>query len=166
MAIRFGGRFLNGSQGRDVRKALERGGLNRHFHQSVLRGETAAGLNRILKQVGYDLKKPQIASVIGQGYSYRSFKLWDAAVGRRYGDKAKYNHQRYSASFFTQNPQITIEYIKQNGDIGFATLNIYGERYNNLIEAIDGIMAEIPAFLEDSDIDFTKFKIAKINYRN
>ena len=166
MAVRFGGRFLNGSQGRDVRKALERGGLNRHFHQSILRGDSAAGLNRILKQVGYDLKKPQIASIVGHAYSYRTFKIWDNAVGRRYGEKYKFNHQIYSSSFFSGNPQITIEYVKQNGDIGFATLNLYGERYNNLISAIEGVIDEIPDFLRDSDIDFTTFKISKINYRN
>lgn len=166
MAIRFAGRYLNGSQGRQVRKALERGGLNRKFHQSILRGDTAASLNRILQQVGYDLKKPQIASIIGESYSYRTYKIWDKAVGRRYGEKGRFNHRRYSTSFFSQNPQLTIEYVKQNGDIGFATVNIYGERYNNILQAIESVVDEIPNFLKGSDIDFTSFKIARINYRS
>lgn len=131
MAIRYGGRALGGAIGREIEKKLRNKGLARDVYRAIQRGDSPTSINNIMKRVGINLNRLQVADYISQRYAPRTSTRYYDRVALNHGTKSKINMEQFRRAGWGNKIVFTVQITRADGTRFSYPHEIDGSQYES-----------------------------------
>ena len=151
MAVRFGGRLLQGSDVRAVETALRDKGLEREFSRAIQRGDSPNSMNRIFKAAGYRFNRFQTVNYLSQTSMPGVLLTYTDKIAARYGRRSVINAAAFEKAGYAGDIHIRIGGEDIYGNYQDVVIKIKHSPY----ESLSGLTQDI---LRDIDYYTKKYK--------
>ena len=139
MAIRFGGRLLQGSDVRAVDVGLRDKGLHREITRAIQRGDSPTSMNNIFRQAGYHFNRFQVFNYLSQRYRPSIFITYADKIAAKYGRRSIINAKIFEQAGYHGDVHVKFVGRDLHGNYQEVTIKVKGSRADSLSELLNNI---------------------------